>query len=305
MRPRHDPFLKLFYRAAARDAVTLFFPELAAHIDWQSLQWIEKEVPILSEPPRSIVADLVGLTRDVEGRYLEVLLHPEIQMRTAADMGWRVLQYNAGLTLQQASAGARVLTIVFYHCRGAGGVREERHRLEFYGHSVLEAGYWSVGLGDLDADQYVESENPAAWALASWMRQRRAGRVELRLRLLGKILRFVRDEPYRRLLLDAVRTYFRLSGREAAEEEQLLQSQMYGEVNEMLQTELGRLEDAAERKALHNAIVTVLRSRFTAVPERLMARIGRVQDVAALEELIGRAAVVSSLEEFESLLELS
>jgi hypothetical protein len=114
MRPRHDPFLKLFYRAAARDAVTLFFPELAAHIDWQSLQWIEKEVPILSDPPRSIVADLVGLTRDVEGRYLELLLHPEIQMRTAADMGWRVLQYNAGLTLQQASAGARVLTIVFY-----------------------------------------------------------------------------------------------------------------------------------------------------------------------------------------------
>jgi len=304
-RPRHDPFLKLFYRAAARDAVTLFFPDLAARIDWQSLQWIEKEVPILSEPPRSIVADLVGLTRDVEGRYLEVLIHPEIQMRTAADMGWRVLQYNAGLTLQQASAGARVLTIVFYHCRGAGGVREERHRLEFYGHSVLEAGYWSVGLGDLDADQYAESENPAAWALASWMRQRRAGRVELRLRLLGKILRFVRDEPYRRLLLDAVRTYFSLSGREAAEEEQLLQSQTYGEVNEMLQTELGRLEDAAERKAFHNAIVTVLRSRFTAVPERLMARIGRVQDVAALEELIGRAAVVSSLEEFESLLELS
>jgi hypothetical protein len=305
MRPRHDPFLKLFYRAAARDAVTLFFPDLAARIDWQSLQWIEKEVPILSDPPRSIVADLVGLTRDVEGRYLEVLIHPEIQMRTAADMGWRVLQYNAGLTLQQASAGARVLTIVFYHCRGAGGVREERHRLEFYGHSVLEAGYWSVGLGDLDADQYVESENPAAWALASWMHQRRAGRAELRLRLLAKILRFVREEPYRRLLLDAVRSYFRLSEREAVEERQLLQSRSYGEVNEMLQTELGRLEERARRegqregeeRALRSALMAVLQSRFAPVPESVSAKIASIEDPNTLTELIGRAAAAGSLED--------
>lgn len=305
MRPRHDPFLKLFYRAAARDAVTLFFPDLAARIDWQGLQWIEKEVPILSDPPRSIVADLVGLTRDVEGRHLEVLLHPEIQMRTAADMGWRVLQYNAGLTLQQASAGARVLTIVFYHCRGAGGVREERHRLDFYEHSVLEAGYWSVGLGDLDADQYAESDNPAAWALASWMRQRRAGRVELRLRLLGKILRFVRDESYRRLLVDAVRSYFRLSEREAVEERQLLHSRSYEEVNEMLQTELGRLEERARRegqregeeRALRRALMAVLQSRFAPVPESVSAQIASIQDPNTLTELIGRAAAAGSLED--------
>lgn len=57
MRRRHDSFLKLLYRAGARDAVTLFFPDLAALIDWQRLQWIEKEVPILGETPRSIVAD--------------------------------------------------------------------------------------------------------------------------------------------------------------------------------------------------------------------------------------------------------
>src|SRR5690242_3800188 len=90
MRRRHDPFLKLLYRAGARDAVTLFFPDVAARIDWSKLHWIEKEVPILGAPPRSVVADLVGLTQDVEGRYLEVLIHPEIQMRMDADIGWRV-----------------------------------------------------------------------------------------------------------------------------------------------------------------------------------------------------------------------
>jgi hypothetical protein len=103
-------------------------------------------------------------------------------------------------------------------------------------------------LGDLEAEAYAESDNPAAWALAAWMRQQRPGRVELRLRLVEKILRFVRDEEYRRLLLDAVRSYFTLSKAEQAEEERLLQSRAHGEVNEMLQTELGRLEERARRE---------------------------------------------------------
>jgi hypothetical protein len=317
MRRRHDPFLKLFYRAAARDAITLFFPELAAHIDWGQLEWIEKEVPIRGERPRSIVADLVGRTRDLEGRYLEVLIHPEIQMQVPADMGWRALQYGAGLLLQQGNPNTRVLTFVFYHCGGAGGVHKERHALEYYGHSILEATYWVVGLGDLEAEAYAESDNPAAWALAAWMRQQRPGRVELRLRLVEKILRFVRDEEYRRLLLDAVRSYFTLSKAEQAEEERLLQSRAHGEVNEMLQTELGRLEERARREgrqegeeqarqqmqeALQRALMGVVESRFAPVPESLAARIRQVEELSRLEELIVRAAAAVSLEEIERLL---
>jgi len=304
-RPRssghHDPFLKLLYRAGARDAVTLFFPDLAGHIDWEKLQWVEKEVPILGQSPRSVVADLVGLTRDLDGHNLELLIHPEIQMRTAADMGWRVLQYNAGLTLQQATPNTRVLTIVFYHCRGEGGVREQRHSLEFHGRTILEVGYWSVGLGDLDAMQYAQSENPIAWALASWMRQQRQGRAELRLRLLTRILRSVRDEPYRWLLLDAVRTYFKLNPVEQLEEQRLLRSGSFREVEQMAQTELRKLADAArregERQALQGALWTVLSTRFPSAPESLEARIQAVQSVTTLNRLIRRAVTARTLEE--------
>src|SRR5207249_1712041 len=123
--------------------------------------------------------------------------------------------------------------------------------------------YWTVGLGDLDAAEYAEVENPIAWGLAAWMRQPRPGRVELRLRLFEKIVRFVRDEAYRRLLLDTVRTYFTLDRAEQADEERLLRSRTYQEVNEMLHTELGKLERAAkrqgrsegERMALQSALV--------------------------------------------------
>jgi hypothetical protein len=82
--------------------------------------------------PGSVVADLVGLTRDVEGRYLNVLVHPELQMRSDTEMDWRALQYNAGLLLREGNAGTRVLTIVFYHCPGGGGIRRHRVDLDFY-----------------------------------------------------------------------------------------------------------------------------------------------------------------------------
>jgi hypothetical protein len=314
MRRRHDPFLKLLYRAGAGDAVTLFFPDLAAHIDWDRLQWIEKEVPILGEKPRSIVADLVGLTRDVEGRYLKVLIHPEIQMRAEPDIGWRMLQYNAGLLLQQAHPDTRVLSFVFYHCAGAGEIREQIHRLEFYGHTIHEVKYWTVGLGDLDAAEYAQTENPIAWALASWMRHPQSSRVELRLQLLAKIVRFVRDRAYRRILLDAVRTYFTLNRAEQTVEEQMLLSGPYREVREMLHTELSKLERAAERRgraegkaegervALQSVLMEFVHSRFPSAPESFAARIQAIHDPTTLKDLIHRAAVAASLEDLEPLL---
>ena len=34
------------------------------------------------------IVDLIGRTRDVEGRYLTVLIHPELQMEPDAAMDW-------------------------------------------------------------------------------------------------------------------------------------------------------------------------------------------------------------------------
>lgn len=281
---------------------------------------------MLGQTPRTVIADLVGETRDTEGRSLEVLIHPEIQMKTDADIGWRVLQYNAGLTLQQASRNARVLTLVFYHCRGAGGIQKRRFTLDFYGEPLLEVGYWSVGLGDLDAERYAESEIPIAWALASWMKQRRESRVRLRLRLQEKILRSVEDVPYRRLLLNAVRTYFKLNGAEQRQEEELLRSEEFGKgVSEMfeqyLHTELGKLESDAKNQGLQeglnrglqeglnrglqeglnrgrqDALLTLLRSRFSGIPNEVIASIQNLTDPDSLDALIRRAATAASLEE--------
>ena len=163
-----------------------------------------------------------------------------------------------------------------------------------------------MGLGDLDAAEYSERDNPIAWALASWMQQERRGRPELRLRIQDKIIRLVRDEGYRRLLWDTVRTYFTLSASEQEEEDALLESGKYGEVKTMAETWLGKMEEAAEERgrqegrqeALRQALVEVLRSRFPLSPESIEMDLRRVQDPAALQRLLSRAATAATLDEF-------
>jgi hypothetical protein len=237
----------------------------------------------------------------VEGRYVKVLIHPELQMEPDAEMDWRVLQYNAGLLLQEAEPGTRVLTIVFWHCPG-GGIQKRRCSLEFYDEEVHGVTYWSVGLGDLEAETYAQSVNPMAWALASWMRQPRQGRPIMRLRLQERILKLVRDDWNRGLLLDTVRTYFRLSPRERAEEERLLQSTSHNEVIEMLQTELGRMRHQERLETIRQSILEVVRARFQDAPESIEARVRRIRSLDRLQEWLRRAAVANSVEELERLL---
>jgi hypothetical protein len=314
MRRRHDSFLKRLYRAGTRDALTLFFPDLAARIDWGHWQWIDKEMIIRGKRRGAVIADLVGETRDLEGRYLKVLIHPELQMTTAKDMDWRVFEYNAGLLLREGHPGTRVLTIVFYHCPGNEGIRERQFSLDFYEKSLHQITYWSVGLGELEAEAYAETDNPMGWALASWMRQQREQRVELRLHLIEKILRFVRDAAYQDLLLDAVQTYYRLSQRERKAEERLLQTGRYSEVDEMAQTVLGRMKARERREgreegrqegeelALQRAVKRAILARFPAAPATLTDPVGLFQEPALLEELLTRVILASNLEEIERLL---
>jgi hypothetical protein len=126
-----------------------------------------------------------------------------------------------------------------------------------------------------------------------------------------------------------VRTYFKLNRVEQAEEQQLLQSRAYGEVGEMLQTELGRLQEKAWRDgeraarqqmqtelgrlteearhegakvALRDALLGVIRSRFPTVPESIEAQIRGVEDLTTLDDLIRRAAGATTLEEIQGLL---
>lgn len=147
------------------------------------------------------------------------------------------------------------------------------------------------------------------WALASWMRQQRETRVELRLRLVEKILRFVRVDEYQELLLNTVQSYYKLSKAEQQAEERLLRSGRYGEVDAMTQTWLGRIKTKERREGRHEgevlaaqrAVQRAILVRFPEAPPDLAERVEQIRTVTALENLLDRVIVAGSVEEVDRL----
>lgn len=85
------------------------------------------------------------------------------------------------------------------------------------------------------------------------------------------------------------------------EEQRLLNSGAYGEVREMYDTELGRIEEAARREgeqtALQHALMAVLFSRFPTAPGDIRQEIETLRDPEVLDGLIRRVATATSLED--------
>jgi hypothetical protein len=101
-----------------------------------------------------------------------------------------------------------------------------------------------------------------------------------------------------------VRSYFRLNAAEQAQERRLLQSSVNGEVQAMLLTEFGKLEEEAwqrgRQEGLHvvqNALIGILRHHFDDLPAQMEAQIRREEDLDVLNDAIQRALTAASLEE--------
>jgi hypothetical protein len=70
-----------------------------------------------------------------------------------------------------------ILPIVIYLSPGAGGLVEEQVEDRVFERQVNLFTFQAVGLPDLSADDYIDSNNPLGAALSSLMKTSRLGRV--------------------------------------------------------------------------------------------------------------------------------
>lgn len=113
------------------------------------------------------------------------------------------------------------------------------------------------------------------------------------------------DERYRGLLLDTISTYYTLNKSEREEEQEMLQSPEFTEVNRQMLTAFEKLERKAERKGIQKgeqkglqiALLTILHSRFPTMPDSLESSIRKIKDQDQLQALIQRAATAHDLGE--------
>ena len=158
MSGRHSLHSGLSYKGILRrffrDFLELFFPEFAGRLDFESLEFQDKELFKGFPDGRRREPDVVARIRTWEGSPELVVVHIEAQATTKPDFGRRMFEYYALLWL---SFDAPVFPIVLYVREGGPtGLETRIYRHQLFGREVMRFQYASVALAQISGQEYVE-----------------------------------------------------------------------------------------------------------------------------------------------------
>jgi hypothetical protein len=311
----HDALFKETLRAFLPEFVALFYPEVAARLDFaRGVEFLDKETFTDIPDGARREADLVARVHTVDGAPELLLVHVEVQSARRGEFAFRMFEYYALLRLRHRLP---VFPVVVYLAPGAGGLVEEEYAEELFGTRLLTFRYKAVGLPDLPADDYVtRADNPLGPALSALMRGAGMGRARRKATgLSNSALRLV-DEARRSLLVEIIERYLTLTPAEAAEFERLIGTPEYEEASEVITTyearglERGREQGIAQGiaqgieegtvRTKRDDLLRLARRKFSAVSDEFAARIGEMADIALLDALLDRVLTANTREEFEA-----
>ncbi len=283
----HDPLIKQILQTFLPEFVTLFYPDIAERLDFATVEWIDKEV--FTDPPggRQRTADTVARVQTKTGEPEILLLHIEPQRKRSSAFPFRVFEY---WFLLRRRYQIPVLPIALYLAPGAGGIVTERYTESLFGDTQLVFSYHAVGIPDLDANAYYDSDNPISSTFAALMKDKQTGdKVTRRLRIFGQESLRRMDASRRAYLIAFVEKYLKFNAREQADFEQRLQTPEGNQVQPIM-TEYERrgvAQGVAQGKveALRQNIVVVMETRFGAVATPEWERVQRIESVDELERL--------------------
>jgi hypothetical protein len=154
----HDQLFKRFFHEFLQDFLELFYPDVAARLDFTTLEFLDKE--LFTDFPEGSVreADVVARVETHEGTPELILVHIEIQLDPRGVFAYRMYQYYALLRFKY---GVPVFPVAVYP-QGGSGLTDEEYREALFGEVQLRFRYRTVALAKLDAEEYVTTGNPVA-----------------------------------------------------------------------------------------------------------------------------------------------
>lgn len=225
-----DQLFKEFLKEFLPQFLTLFFPEEAAQLNWNSVRFLDKEMftDILVGDVRE--ADLIAEVQTNRGEPELILLHIEVQAKRSPDFSRRMWEY---FSLISQRYGKDIFPVVVYLAGGSGGLVEEQYIKTVLGRERLRFTYSAVGLPDLSADEWVGRGGAVSAALATLMAAPKARRAMDSLKIvvqspLSDIQKLILAEIVERLGQD------RLSRREKEIYAELRASEEAGEIDAMI-----------------------------------------------------------------------
>ncbi len=282
-----------------REFLELFFPELAARLDFESLEFQDKEHLKGFPDGRRREPDVVTWVRTWQGSPEIVIVHVETQASTEPDFGRRMFEYYALLWLE---FDAPVFPIVLYVKEGGReGIETSIYRHELFGREVMRFQYGSVALARIAGQEYVE-KGPLAAALAALMGWGRdSDSAGLRLRLLARVVASGLDEASLFLLVNLIETYLPVPEGARERYRRLVGRKEYRKVQEVELSWADRLREEGLQEGLvqgrRQALKRLLAAKFGGLPRSLEAKIDALASAEELDRCLDRILTAVSIED--------
>ena len=291
----HDQRFKELLREFAREAVSLFLPDLHLRLSSSEMRWQSQDVS--TNPPLGLVrrVDLLALVDETRADETtgERVLHLEVESaESLTEVRKKIAYYYPALRTKH---NLPVTTFALYLFAGLAGAGWDEYT-EMDGETVYLVRWRYAGLPGLDAEVYLASDNWLAVGLASLMRIDKGRKLWLRAEILRRLAVECRENDYRKLLLiNCVETYLPIEGQEEAEYLRLVSSdRRYEEVQAVIQTTYDRGIAVGELKAFREMIVEFASPQCGEPGEAILERLRRIEDPARLRALVRTAASASS-----------
>jgi hypothetical protein len=293
----HDQLFKELLRGFLKEFLELFVPDLAARLDFSSLQFPNKELFKGFPDARLREPDVVAQIRSRDGEPEMVPVHVEVQAEGKRDLGKRMLEYYSLLWLQ---FDLPIFPVVLYLSGGTGeGIATPEYLHRLFGREILRFRYARVALARLSAREYVES-SPLGAALSALMRRdRRSPELDLRARMLKRVVASELDQGRKFVLVNVIETYFRLSTSERESFRKLVARKEYREMQDVELTWADELRQEGVIQGKRDTLKRLLTAKFGPLPSEFQARIEAVSSGEELDRYLERVLTADTLEELK------
>jgi predicted transposase YdaD len=253
----HDRLFKELLKTFFLDFLDLFAPEMAALIDAESVEFLDKEVFADAVTGDRYEADLVVKVR-LRGETAYVIFHIEHQAQHEADFVERMFWYFA-LFHHRHRTPVYPIAILSYATPRAE--QPNVHRVAFPNREVLRFEYHAIQLNRLNWRDFVRRENPVAAALMAKMDIAKEDRPRVKLECLRLLATLKLDRARMSFISAFVDTYLKLSPTEEAKFETELAELVPQEKEEVMELTTSWMERGIEQGLQQGLQQGLLRGR--------------------------------------------
>lgn len=271
----HDRLFKELLTTFFVEFIELFFPELEAYLDRNSVEFLDKEIFTDVTHGERHEADIVAKAR-FRGKDLGFLIHVEPQARCEQVFGRRMFTYFARL---HEKYDMPIYPIALFSYRTPQQPEPSEYRIEFPDLTVLTFKFRVVQLNRLAWRDFLDRTNPIAAALMANMAIAPGEQPRVKLACLRTLARLQLDPARERLISGFIDRYLRLTIEEKQEFETELKQLVPQEKEGVMEIVTSWMEEGLEKGREEEArkwIMRLLRRQLGAIDAASVARVERL-----------------------------